>query len=158
MLLSIEGMSDLKKIMTPNPTCCVPGTSLEEVAQMMVDCDCGEIPVVRSQNDKTPVGVITDRDITVRTLAMGKNPLGMKVEEVMTKPCVTVRIEASVDECGDLMEKNQIRRVPVVDGSGKIVGIVAQADLARRSPKESAEVVKAVSQPNGDARGSRSTI
>lgn len=154
-LLRFAVMSDVKKIMTSNPTCCTPESSIEQVAQMMVECDCGEIPVVQSMSDKRPIGVVTDRDIVVRSVAMGKNPLDLKASDIMSTPCVTVSAGDSVKDCMDVMEKHQIRRVPVVDNSGALCGIVAQADLAREAPKKAGEVVKSVSQP---ANGKSATI
>jgi CBS domain-containing protein len=137
----------IRNVMTRNPTCCTPDTSLQEVAKMMVDHDCGCIPVV-DKDTKTPVGTITDRDITVRTVAQGKNPTGMKVQEAMTPNCVTIREDAKLDECVHLMEKNQLRRILVVDAWGKCCGIVAQADIARYADKKkTGEVVQEVSKP-----------
>ena len=76
----------VKDVMTANPACCTPNNALPEVARMMVDNDCGEIPVVENQEKKIPVGVITDRDIVCRAVANDKNPLELKVKDCMTKP------------------------------------------------------------------------
>jgi CBS domain-containing protein len=149
-------MISAKDLMTQNPSCCTPESSLREVAKLMVNCDCGEIPVVKSETDKSPIGVVTDRDITTRTVAHGKNPLECKASDVMSTPCITIGLEASLDDCAKLMEKHQIRRLPVVDKSGKLCGIVAQADLARCSERKTGEVVKAVSQPQNDHAGRQS--
>ncbi len=97
---------------------------------MMVDNDCGCIPVVEDNKNQKPVGMITDRDITIRTVADGKNPLEMTVGDVMSKNVITVTDDSSVEECCNLMEKNQVRRVAVVDENGGCCGIVAQADIA----------------------------
>ena len=67
----------VKEVMTPDPACCVPETGLQEVAKMMVDHDCGEIPVIENKESRLPIGVITDRDIVCRTVALGTNPLDM---------------------------------------------------------------------------------
>lgn len=134
-------------VMTRNVACCSPETSLLEVARMMVDHDCGEIPVVTASG--VPVGVVTDRDITCRTVAEGRNALTLAARDCMTAPCVTVTPETSLEECCRVMESHRIRRVPVVDPAGEVCGIVAQADLARRGPRtEAAHVVKKVSQRN----------
>lgn len=136
----------VKEIMTNNPTFCTDTLSLHEVAQMMTDYNCGCIPVVESQENKKPIGMITDRDITIRTVAHNKNPLEMIVGEVMTDNPVTVTPETSVEECCQMMERNQIRRVPVVDAEGNLCGIIAQADIARKAPGyEVAELVKDIS-------------
>jgi CBS domain-containing protein len=142
----------VKEIMTSDPACCTPDTTLQRVAELMVENDCGEIPVVENVASMRPVGVITDRDITCRTVAKGLNPLTMTVSECMTTPCVTVAPDTSLDECCNVMEENQIRRVPVVDASGACCGIVALADIAKHAAKrETAEVVKEVSEPNSSA-------
>ena len=136
-----------KDIMTPEPACCTPDTPLPEVAQMMVEHDCGEIPVIEG-GSKRPVGVVTDRDITCRTVAQGKDPMHLTAKDCMSAPVVTVTPETDVDECCHVMEENQIRRVPVVDERGGCCGMVSQADIARGAPEQkTAEVVRDVSQP-----------
>jgi CBS domain-containing protein len=138
----------VKGVMTTDPACCISETSLQEVASMMVDHDCGEIPVVDSKETKVPIGVITDRDIVCRTVAQGLNPLDLTVADYMSKPCVTVTPDMSVEECSGVMEQNKIRRVPVVDENGSCCGIVALADIALHAKsKVAAEVVKEVSEP-----------
>jgi CBS domain-containing protein len=142
----------VKEVMTADPACCISETALQEVAQMMIDHDCGEIPVVESKETKLPIGVITDRDIVCRTIARGLNPLDLTVADCMTKPCVTVTPDMSVEECSRIMEENKIRRVPVVDAGGCCCGIVALADIALRAQKGvTAEVVKEVSEPTAAA-------
>lgn len=143
---------DVQKIMTPDPACCTPTTPITEVARMMVDNDCGEIPVVENKDSRKPVGVVTDRDIVVRTIACGDNALTKTAGDVMTTPPVTVSPEMTLVECCDVMEREQIRRVPVVGESGRLIGIVALADVAQHAGRRTtAEVVKEVSQPNGNA-------
>ena len=141
----------VKEIMTADPACCTSQTGLQEVAQMMVDNDCGEIPVVENEETKLPIGVITDRDIVCRTVARGLNPLDLTVADCMSKPCVTVTPDMSVEECSRIMEGNQIRRVPVVDADGSCCGIVALADIALHAPHSVAAVVKEVSEPTAAA-------
>jgi CBS domain-containing protein len=138
-----------KDLMTPDPACCTPETSLQQVAAMMVEHDCGCIPVVESQASLKPVGVVTDRDICLRTVARGRNPLTLTAGDCMSSPVITVSPEMSVKECCQMMEDNQIRRVLVVDEAGACRGIIAQADVARHASKQqTAEVVREVSQPN----------
>lgn len=138
----------VREIMTENPACCTPDTPLPEVARRMVQHDCGEIPVVDDPSTRRPVGVITDRDITCRTVAEGKNPLHMIAKECMSTPVVTVTPETSLDSCCKTMVDNQVRRVPVVDDDGGCCGMVSQADIARAAPEhETAVVVKDVSRP-----------
>ena len=115
----------VKDFMTPDPACCTPDTALQRVAEMMVEHDCGEIPVVENVASMRPIGVITDRYITCRTVAKGLNPLTLTVADCMTTPCVTVTPDTSLAECCRILEENQIRRAPVVDASGACCGIVA---------------------------------
>ena len=139
----------VKEVMTTDPACCISETGLQEVAQMMIDHDCGEIPVVVNRQTKIPIGVVTDRDIVCRVVAKGLNPLNLKVAECMTKPCVTVSVDMSVEECSKILEENQIRRVPVVDAAGSCCGIVALADIALHAKRSAAvEVLKEVSEPS----------
>ena len=145
----------VKEIMTADPACCISETALQEVAQMMVDHDCGEIPVVESQETKEPIGVITDRDIVCRTIARGINPLDLTVSDCMSSPCVTVTPEMSIEECSRIMEENKIRRVPVVAADGWCCGIVSLADIALQAKRSvAAEVVKEVSKPTAAASAS----
>lgn len=142
----------VKDVMTPDPTCCTADTNLEEVAQMMVDCDCGSIPIVESEDSLRPVGTVTDRDIVIRTIAQGMNPLEMTAADIMSSPVITVTPDTSIEEASRLMGDNQVRRVVVVDENGQCCGMVAQADLALdASSRVTAEVVEKVSQPVGAA-------
>jgi len=145
---------NVRDIMTQNPECCSVTTPLPEVARLMVECNCGEIPVVGDTG--LLVGVITDRDITCRAVARDRNPLELTAQDCMSSPVVTVRADTSVEECCECMEVNQVRRVPVVDSHGRCCGIVAQADIARRAPeRQTASVVKDVSRPTPTASSVR---
>jgi CBS domain-containing protein len=138
----------VKEIMTPKPGVCTPETPLQEVARAMVGSDCGALPVVRHEKARDLIGIITDRDIVVRAIAEGGNPLTLTASSCMTSPAITIKEDASLEDCMDLMESRKIRRVPVVDASGSVVGIVAQADVARHaSDKEAGELVRDVSVP-----------
>lgn len=136
----------VQEIMTTNPTCCTPEQKTNEAAKMMVECDCGELPVVDQQ--RKPVGVVTDRDIVVRVVARDKDPRECPVRDAMTGPAVTVTVETSLEDCRRLMEEKQIRRIPVVDKNGAVVGIVALADIVRHANEDAAaELVRDVSAP-----------
>lgn len=142
----------VKDFMTSDPACCTAKTSLQEVAKMMVDNDCGEIPVIEDEATKAPIGVVTDRDIVCRTVAKGINPLEQTAGDCMTRPVITVKPETSFEECCQIMEDEQIRRVPVVDERGSCIGIVALADVAKQRKKGlTEEVVKEVSTPPASA-------
>jgi len=114
---------------------------------MMVEHNCGEIPVIDG-GDKRPIGVITDRDITCRAVAQGKDTLQMKARECMSSPVLTVTPQMSLEDCCRLMEEKQLRRVPVIDERGACCGIVAQADIVLKAPDDQANgLVKEISQP-----------
>ena len=142
----------VRDIMTASPACCSPSDSLRDAARIMRDSDCGAVPVV--ENDRV-VGIITDRDLAVRALAEGKTA-DAKVSEVLTRDPRCCSEDADVDEVAHVMKENQVRRVPIVDASGKCVGIVSQADLARAakdgstvSDREVGIVVERISEPTG---------
>lgn len=139
----------VREIMSDNPACCGPDASVQDAARLMVEHDCGEIPVV--DGERKPVGVVTDRDIACRAVAEGKDA-NTPVREVMSTPAVTVSPDTSVEDCCRTMEENQIRRVPVVDDKGGCCGMVAQADVAFQGTEQMAVgVVRDVSQPSHEA-------
>jgi CBS domain-containing protein len=142
----------VKDVMTADPVCCTGDTPITAVAKMMLENDCGEIPVVEDQAGKVPIGVITDRDIVCRLVAKGINPAGAIATECMSKPVTTVTPEMSIADCSRIMEEKQIRRVPVVDDRGSCCGIVALADIALQNGQNAAgEIVKEVSEPNASS-------
>ena len=139
-------MSNVTSVMTANPACCTAQTPLRDVARMMIDNDCGQIPVVDAQG--MPLGVVTDRDITIRIVAEGRDPLAATAGDALTSPAQTLREDSSLKDAVCLMEASKIRRVPVVDASGKLAGIVSIADIALAGKDvATAEVVKEVSEP-----------
>lgn len=140
----------VKEIMSQDVSYCTADTPLQEVAQMMIDHDCGAIPVVDDVDARRLIGMVTDRDITVRLVAQGRNPVDACASDVMSSPVRTVDMEASVEEAAQELESHQLRRMPVVDSSnGVCCGIIAQADIARYAPSsETADLVKKVSQPS----------
>jgi len=133
--------------MTANPACCTPDTSLQDVARMMEQNDCGLIPVVESHSGMMPIGTITDRDIAIRAVAANQNPMNMKALDIMTSDVATVMPEMSIEECFDVMEDREIRRVVVVDSQGKCCGIVAQADVVQSdaNPMRTNRVIRDIS-------------
>lgn len=139
-------MSNVTTVMTASPASCQRDTPLQQVAQMMIDHDCGQIPVVDASN--MPIGVVTDRDIAVRIIAPGKDAARATAGDAMSTPCRTVTESTSLKDCVCLMEAEQVRRIPVVDASGKLAGIVSIADIALAGKDAAtAEVVKEVSEP-----------
>jgi CBS domain-containing protein len=139
------------EIMTASPCCCSPNDSLQDVARMMRDNDCGAVPVVENG---CLVGIVTDRDLAIRALAEGKNA-SAQVSDVITRDPCCCDVSADLRDVEKIMADNQVRRVPVVDASGCCVGIIAQADLARAahdggrvSEHEVAIVVERISEPS----------
>ncbi|HEX9367761.1 MAG TPA: CBS domain-containing protein [Vicinamibacterales bacterium] len=142
----------VREFMSSDPVCCAPTSSLAEVARLMVDRNCGEIPVIASGDSGKPIGVITDRDITCRAVAAGLNPLELTAAECMSSPVITVTPDTVLEECCHTMEQHQIRRVPVVDDAGCCCGVVSQADIARVAGQGLAgEVVREVSRASSAA-------
>jgi CBS domain-containing protein len=137
-----------EEIMTPSPTCCSPDHSAVDAAELMQREDVGLVPVVDGASSKL-VGVITDRDITLKVVAAGLDPRGTVVSQVMTADPACCRPSEPIEAVVELMAKRQVRRVPIVDNAGAIVGIVSQADIATRlaNAKETGQVVQAISEP-----------
>lgn len=145
----------VRDVMTRSPETVSPGDTLQHVAQLMLENDCGAIPVV--DEDKV-VGIITDRDIVMRVLAKGRNPLELKVSEAMTTGVACAREDDSIDRVMELMSRHQVRRIPVVDEGDRVIGIVAQADLATEVQDEQkvARTVEEISEkPGTEARARR---
>jgi CBS domain-containing protein len=116
-------------IMTENPQCVTPEATLTDVARKMRELNVGIIPVVDDMQNRRLRGVITDRDIAVRAVADGKEG-STRVSECMSTDVETVNKNDSVREVLSVMERDQVRRVPVTDREGRLVGIIAQADVA----------------------------
>ncbi|MBU8895484.1 CBS domain-containing protein [Corallococcus sp. H22C18031201] len=134
----------VEDIMTRDPVTCMPDTSMRQAAQWMVEGDCGALPVVDS--DGLPVGVITDRDITCRVVAQGRDPAALTVNDAMTPNAATVFGDTTVAQCLELMEAAQVRRMVVLDDDGAVCGMVALADIARSArPEETATLLREVS-------------
>jgi CBS domain-containing protein len=134
--------------MTPSPTCCQPAHTVVEVAEIMQREDVGLVPVVEEPSHKL-IGVLTDRDIVLNVVAAGRDPRGTAVSEVMTSDPASCQEQDSIETVMQQMASRQVRRIPIVDKDGAIVGIVSQADIATRlsNPRETGEVVQAISEP-----------
>lgn len=142
-------MSTVTDVMTADPARCRADATLQEVARLMVENDCGQIPVVDA--DDRLVGVVTDRDIVVRVVATGQECRRATAGDAMTTPVSSVRADTTLRDCVCLMEAEKVRRTPVVDGEGRLVGIVSIADLALAGKDEAtASVVSKVSEPGKD--------
>ncbi|HEY2797488.1 MAG TPA: CBS domain-containing protein [Thermoanaerobaculia bacterium] len=142
----------VRDVMTARPASALASTSLPDIAKMLIEHDCGAIPIVADAKGRKPIGVVTDRDIACRAVAEGENSSRLTAGDCMSSPCLTAEEETSLEDCCRLMEVNRVRRIVVVDGSGGCTGIVSQADVARRAPEAKiAEVVRKVSQPTASA-------
>ena len=151
----------VREIMTSDPACCTPDTTLREVARMMEQNDCGLIPVVESRETMRPVGTITDRDIAIRAVAAGNDANSMKAADIMTGGVASVTPEMSLEDTFDVMEEREIRRVLVVNERGRVCGIVAQADIVQSPahPARTNKVIREISEsaPSRGQRASRLT-
>ena len=138
-----------QELMTKAPACCTPESTVREAAQLMLEHDCGCIAVVENGTMRL-IGVVTDRDIACRCVAQGGGP-ETPVKEVMTTDPRSCHPEDDVAAVEQIMMQAQVRRVPVVDGRGDCVGMIAQADLAVRdravSDSELGRVVERISEP-----------
>jgi CBS domain-containing protein len=139
-----------REIMTENPACCTPDETMQRAAQLMLEHDCGCLPVVEDTRAKKVIGTVTDRDLACRGLAAGKGA-DTAVQEVMSKDPTCCRAEDDVHDIEAVMAEKQVRRVPVVDGKGCCIGMVSQADLALHSEaisdSEVGRVVERISEP-----------
>jgi CBS domain-containing protein len=144
-----------KEIMSRNPQCCTSDDTLRDAALMMADNDCGCLPVVEGRGSKRVIGVLTDRDIAIRGVARGKTP-DSKVNDVMSPAPSVCFAEDDVEVVEQIMVEKQVRRVPVIDSEGGVVGIIAQADLARdnraASDREVGRLVEKISEPTTAGR------
>ena len=144
-------MKKCKEVMTKNPVCCLPNDMVSQAAELMESGNIGSIPVIESRQTQRLVGIVTDRDLALKVVARGLDAKSTKVETVMTRTLVTCHAEDDVQKTLDAMSQNQLRRIPVVDDDYRILGIIAQADVATRvdQPEKTAEVLKEISQAPG---------
>ena len=134
----------IQDVMTQNPCAIDADQPVSYAAKMMKDEDVGLAPIV--EGDRL-IGTLTDRDITVRVVAEGRDPQTVKVREVASTDVVTVDPQQNLDEALTLMARHQVRRLPVVEEDGRLVGVVAQADVADEAkPKKVGELVEEISR------------
>ena len=133
----------IKEVMTSEVKACEPDTTVAEAAKVMAKEDVGPVPVVE---EGRLTGIVTDRDIVIRVVAEGRDPNSTTVGEIASRDVVTVSPDDDLDTALKQLAQNQVRRIPVVDG-GRLVGIVAQADIARLgSDAKTGEVVEEISR------------
>ena len=136
------------EVMTENPSCCLPTDTVFDSAQLMKSEDVGSIPIVEDNETKRLEGMVTDRDLALKVVGGSLDPKNTKIQEVMSTGIVTCGPDDNADEAIELMEEHQVRRIPIVDGDNRLVGIIAQADIATRmnAPEKTAEVVEQISE------------
>ena len=135
--------TSIKEIMTRDVRACEPNATVADAAKVMAQGDVGPVPIVQ---DGRLVGIVTDRDIVVRVVAEGRDPNATTVKEIASTDLVTVSPGDDLDEALKLLAERQVRRLPVVEGE-RLVGIVAQADIARLGKdKKTGEVVEEISR------------
>jgi CBS domain-containing protein len=143
-------MKKCNEVMTKDPVCCLPNDMVAKAAQLMKRENIGSIPVIENEQTRKLVGIVTDRDLALKIVAEGRDANSTKVETAMTRKVVTCRAEDDLQKALDAMSEHQLRRMPVVDNDNKILGIIAQADVATRvnQPEKTAAMVKQISQAN----------
>jgi CBS domain-containing protein len=143
---SFKGSDKVREVMTTGVSTVSPSTKVGEAARQMRDLNVGSLPVVDRQE---LVGIVTDRDITIRVTADGLNPDEVMVKDVMTSNPTTISPDQTVDEASRVMSRQQIRRLPVVE-NGKLVGILALGDVATdpESQDEAGAALTDISQPS----------
>jgi CBS domain-containing protein len=142
----------IREVMSRDPVCCLPSDSAQRVAEVMCEHNVGSIPVVMNLESRKPVGVTTDRDLCCSVIAKGLDPKAATLEKLMTLNPITCREGENVETCECLMQEHQVRRVPIVDGDDRVIGIVAQADLALKDKPE--RVSKTVAEISKNAEPS----
>ena len=144
----------VREAMTPNPVCCLPTDSAQKVARSMCEGDVGSMPVVDNQQSRKLLGMITDRDLCCSVVAGGLDPKSTAIEKFISLNPITCRDGENLDSCERLMQEHQIRRIPIVDGDGQVIGIVSQADVALKEKPE--KVAKTVAQVSKSESGTPS--
>ncbi len=141
-------MPKCRDIMTSDPVFVAPDESVQKAAELMKSKHVGPIPVV--DREKKVVGIVTDRDLAIKIVAEGREPRKTTVADVMSREPVTCGPNDDVEQLIEAMEEHQVRRIPIVDENCRLVGIVAQADIAirMREPGKVAEAVEEISKPS----------
>jgi CBS domain-containing protein len=141
----------IQDIMTRDPSCVTPDTPVREAALLMKEEDVGIVPVVDGEHSRQLVGIVTDRDIALRIVAEGREP-NTTVRDVMSQDALaTCGPDGDVNDAMDLMASEQVRRIPIVDDRGALVGIVSQADVVRRTRDDdrAEDTIERISEPGG---------
>ena len=144
-------MKKCNDVMTKEPLCCLPADMAMKAAELMKSGNIGPILVIENEQTRKLVGIVTDRDLALRIVAEGLDARSTKVDAIMTRKVVTCLAGDDLQQALDAMAEHQLRRIPVVDNDHRVLGIIAQADVATRvdQPEKTAEVVKKISQAYG---------
>jgi CBS domain-containing protein len=136
------------EVMTDNPVCCLPNDSVSHVARVMRREHVGPSPVVSDERTKEIIGIVTDRDLAIKVVAESRDPNRTTVGDVMTHTIVVCREDDDLSSAIAAMEEYQIRRIPVIDHGGRLVGIISQADLATRihEPRTTGVMIEEISR------------
>ncbi len=151
----------IRRIMSKAPTYCTPSCTAEMAASLMYQCDTGILPVVQDSLDLKLVGVVTDRDLCLAVIAARRDPAHTVVNECMTRNPICVGPEEEVGQAVDLMAEHQVRRLPVVDEHGRVLGMVSLADLIEQDAVSSealAATLKKICAPSTVANGRRPRV
>ena len=138
----------VREAMTPDPVCCLTTDSAQKVAGILCKQGIGSVLVVSDHESRKLIGIITDRDLCCSVVANGLNPQSTPVENFISRNPFACREGDSLDNCERSMQEHKVRRIPIVDADGRVIGIVSQADLALRDkPEKVAKTVAEVSKP-----------
>ncbi|HKO29882.1 MAG TPA: CBS domain-containing protein [Nitrospiraceae bacterium] len=151
----------IQEVMTASPTWCLPEDPSIQAARIMEELNVGIVPVVKSLTDRRLVGVVTDRDLCLAVVAMDQQPQAVSVQECMTTNMVACHPDEDIQQAADLMEENQVRRIPVVDQQGILQGMISTADICQRtnlSSDTTHQILKKVTEPTDHASKPRANM
>jgi CBS domain-containing protein len=139
-----------RDIMSKDPVFCQANDTAMVAAKLMKRHNIGALPVIGNLRGKKLGGIITDRDLAMKVVAETHDPHTITVDQIMSRPVVTCSPDDRYQKALDLMEQHQVKRIPAVDDSGRVVGMISEADVALRvgDPKKTANVVTSISEPN----------
>jgi CBS domain-containing protein len=139
----------VREAMSGDPVCVLATDKAQKVAKQLCEHNIGSAPVVADHDSKKLIGMITDRDLSCSIVAGGLDPKSSTIERAMTSDVVSCREGENLENCARLMREHQVRRIPVVDGKGAVIGILSLADIAQKErPEKVVATVKEISKPS----------
>ncbi len=139
----------VREVMSSNPICCLPTDTAENVAKTLCQNNIGSVPVVTDQQSRKLIGIITDRDLCCSIVAGALDPKRTAIDKFVTTSPVSCRDGENLENCERAMQEHQVRRIPVVDGDGAVIGIVALADLVLKEfPERASKTIVEISRPS----------